>query len=149
MDNGNILFGSASALLVLTFLVQTLRETFDVDGKYLPILGFGLAMVMMVANAYLPNKLIEAIALACLLAAAASAGVRYVKNGEEAHAAQRSRNQSLQGSDADHPGSGRPKRARAKTPRQPRGSTGLRDQQHTEPLPHPDQIIINGGNPDG
>ncbi len=99
-DVSNILFGGFSALILLIFLIQTVREVFTVEARYIPAVALLVAMVMMVLAVYLPDRLVTALAAAIALAAAASFTVRYVKNGEQNERTPRSTTNRVQ---RDHP----------------------------------------------
>lgn len=85
IDVQDILIGGFSALLLVVFLVQTLRETFNIASRYLPAVGLGVSVILMMLAAYLPEKMVTALAAAIAVAAATSFAVRYVKNGEQPH----------------------------------------------------------------
>jgi hypothetical protein len=81
IDVAGILFGGFSAVVLLVFLVQTARETFNINSQYLPVTGLVIALVMMLMAVYLPEKVVMALGGAIALAAVASFTIRYTKNG--------------------------------------------------------------------
>ena len=81
--NQDLLIGGASAAAMIAFLVQTTREATSIKSRYLPLLAITWAFVLALANTYLPSALVEDGAKLLLVAAGVSAGIRYVKNGEQ------------------------------------------------------------------
>jgi hypothetical protein len=81
-DINNIMFGSAAALPILVFVVQTLRELVVIQERTIPAVVLGVAMTMLLFAAYAPAHLVEVVAAAFILATAGSMSVRYVKEGK-------------------------------------------------------------------
>lgn len=99
VDVSSIPFGGVSALLILVFLVQTVRESLDLEGKYIPVAAIAVAIPMMIFAAVAPENVVNAVALGLALAATASFTVRYVKNGEQNEPTTRSTTARVQGND--------------------------------------------------
>ena len=81
--NTDLLIGGASAAAMIAFLVQTTREATNIQSRYLPLMAIMWAFLLALANSYLPSALVENGAKLLLVAAGVSAGIRYVKNGEQ------------------------------------------------------------------
>jgi hypothetical protein len=73
------LIGGVSAFVIVLFLVQSIREAFNVAGRYIPLVAGSVGIGMMLATTYLPPDTLTGIAQGLVLAAAVSASVRYVK----------------------------------------------------------------------
>lgn len=126
IDVSSLLFGGFSALVILIFLIQTARETFNFDTRFIPVVGLSIALVMMILGTYLPERLVEAIAAAIALTAVASFTVRYVKNGEQDGNAGEG-DHHLQGTHLFGQGSSRPQGARTTGTRIAGGSDRVHD----------------------
>jgi hypothetical protein len=126
-DVSNIVFGGFSALILLIFMIQTVREVFTVDARYIPAVALGVALVMMVMAVYLPDRLVTALAAAIALAAAASFTVRYVKNGEQNERTPRSTSKRVQRDHYETAGVSSSQRPRTETTTVEQRSTDIRN----------------------
>jgi hypothetical protein len=79
----NITVGGVIVLPLLVFLVQTAREAFDIEVKFVPLVAIALAVAMMLFAEFAPYSASRAVFIGLGLGAAASASVRYVKEGKQ------------------------------------------------------------------
>lgn len=73
-------------LPLVVFLTQTLREAVVIDSRFIPLVAIGFAILLLVGAVYLPDKLAQAVGAALVVAATASATIRYTKEGNEKRA---------------------------------------------------------------
>lgn len=98
-DANSILFGGFSAVVILVFLVQTIRESTNLPNNQVPLVSIILGLTMFLGTYFLPEDAVDAIATGLMVAAAASFTVRYVKNGEQDQYVARSSSARGQGND--------------------------------------------------
>lgn len=79
--DGDVLVGGASAIFLLIYLVQTARETFDILPRFVPATTLVVGLLLFLVADLLPDSQVEYYAKGLVAIAAASAAVRYVKNG--------------------------------------------------------------------
>lgn len=139
--NTDLLIGGASAAAMIAFLVQTTREATNIQSRYLPLMAIMWAFLLALANSYLPSALVENGAKLLLVAAGVSAGIRYVKNGEQKgddpieYPAG-----ALQGDDARVSGNSSPQRLRTTSITEQQRLDRVSNLQPTQPLPHLEEI---------
>lgn len=86
-------------MVILVFLVQTIREAWNLRDEYIPVSAVAVSLVMFLGAYSLSEGLVEAIATALMVAAAGSFTVRYVKNGTTDGNTTRSTTVRVQGDD--------------------------------------------------
>lgn len=104
VDLGNaaetILFGGFSALVLGIFLVQTIREAFNLAPRFIPVAAIVVGVVLMLMATYLPEDVVYALGAGLAIAAGISMSVRYVKNGEQSEQPARNTAERVQGNDS-------------------------------------------------
>lgn len=80
-DVNSILFGGFSAVFILVFLVQTIREAGNIRSEFISLVAIGVGILMFLGAYALPEEMVTAIATGLFVAAAGSFMVRGVKNG--------------------------------------------------------------------
>ena len=137
----DILIGGVSAAAILAFLVQTTRESTGLQSKHIPLVCLVYSVLLLVGALYLPESLTKAVAASILLAAAVSASVRYVKNGDvkeddpTEHPAA-----TLQGNVVGVSGNSRPQGFGTTTTTYTERPDRVSNFQSTQPLPHLEEI---------
>lgn len=87
-DPNSLIVGGVSAFVIVLFIVQTIKEAFDIESRYIPLLAAGTAISLLVGAVYLPDSMVSALAQGLALAGTVSLAVRYVKespNAREGH----------------------------------------------------------------
>lgn len=102
-DANSILFGGFSAVVILVFIVQTIREAFNIKSEQISLIAIAIGLIMFIGAFYLPENLVEAIATGLMVAAAASFTVRFVKNGVNDEYTPRDSAKRIQGNDIAAP----------------------------------------------
>lgn len=99
LDVNSILFGGFSAVFILVFVVQTLREAINIKSEHISLVAAAVGLTMFIGAAYLPESMVEAIATGLFVAAAGSFMVRAVKNGVNDEYTPRDSAKRIQGND--------------------------------------------------
>jgi hypothetical protein len=79
MSVDNLAIAGFAVLPILVWIVKTLKEALNIDGKYLPPVTLAVALVLVAVALFAPKEVAALVGTSLAVAVAANMSVRYAK----------------------------------------------------------------------